>query len=50
MPLADIKELLGHSDLATTQRYAHFDGQIRGSLQILNQVLAGSTSPQVTQD
>ncbi len=41
MPLAEIKELLGHSDLATTQRYAHFDGQIRGSLGVFDKIFNG---------
>lgn len=39
MPLAEIKELLGHTDLATTQRYAHFDGEIRGSLEVFDKIL-----------
>lgn len=41
MALSEIKELLGHSDLATTQRYAHFDGQIRGSLVVFDKIFNG---------
>lgn len=43
MPLAEIKELLGHSDLATTQRYAHFDGQIRGSVGVFDQIFENAS-------
>lgn len=39
MALAEIKELLGHKDLATTQRYAHFDGMIRGNVGVFDSIL-----------
>jgi integrase len=37
--LLDIKELLGHQDLQTTQRYAHFDGAIRSNLSVFDKIL-----------
>lgn len=43
VPLATVKEVLGHSDIKLTQRYAHAgDGQIAVAVDVLGDALTGT--------